>query len=101
MSRLKTVECVQAELVPVSSRKSFYGKAHVLDDLRGAHYLKSYATVVCSVSKAGRVRKYFQPETKTTRAHLKSFLATYAPRTTTEDYKKLPFEDRPPILVKV
>lgn len=101
MSNLKTVECVQTELMPVSSRKSFYGKAHVLDDLRGARYLKSYATVVCSVGKTGHVRKYFQPETKTTAAHLKSFLATYAPGMTTEDYKKLPFEDRPPIHIRV
>ena len=101
MSKLKTVECVASDLTPSSSRKSFYGRAKVLDDMHGAHYLRSYETIVCSVDADGYVRKYFQPTTKTTAAHLKSFLHWYTLGTSTADYKKLPFEDRPPIVVKV
>jgi len=77
----KTVKVVETELKPAGpgSRKSFYRKAFVLDDLNGTRYLKSYGTIVCSADADGYVRKYAEIESTTTNRHLKSFLRLYAP----------------------
>lgn len=64
----KTVRAVETELklAGPGSRKSFYRKAFVLDDLNGTKYLKSFDTVVCSADADGYVRKYAEIETTTT-----------------------------------
>lgn len=99
----KTVRVAETELKPAGpgSRKSFYRKAFVLDDLNGTRYLKSFGTVICSADADGYVRKYAEIESATTNRHLKSFLRLYAPGTDTDDVRKMAIEKRRPGLVVV
>lgn len=77
----KATKVTATELVPAGTdtRASYYRKAYVLDDGRGTRYLRSYETVICSAGEDGRVRKYAEADTKTTRRHLGSFLRLYGP----------------------
>jgi len=97
----KTVRVVETELKPArpGSRKSFYRKAFVLDDLNGTRYLKSYDTIICSADADGYVRKYAEIESATTNRHLKSFLRLYAPGVETADFGKFEVERVRPNLV--
>lgn len=97
-----TVKIVSTELKPRNGRKSFYGKALILDDLHGTRYLKSYNTVMCSADADGHVRRhgdYVNPNTGrrsfTTAAHLRSFFEAYAPDMDVKTFYGLPVEDRP------
>ena len=58
-------------------RKSFYGKARVLDDREGNHQLKSYSTLVCTIRKDGALIKLSPVATQTTRRHIRSFFALF------------------------
>lgn len=97
----KTVKVVETELKPAGpgSRKSFYRKAFVLDDLNGTRYLKSFDTVICSADADGYVRKYAEIESATTNRHLKSFLRLYAPGVATADFGEFEIERVRPNLV--
>ena len=99
----KTVRVAETELKPAGpgSRKSFYRKAFVLDDMNGTRYLKSFGTIVCSADADGYVRKYAEIESTTTNRHLKSFLRLYAPGTDTDDVRKMAIEKSRPGLVVV
>ena len=99
----KTVRVTETELKPAgpSSRKSFYRKAFVLDDLNGTRYLKSFDTIICSADADGYVRKYAEIESTTTSCHLKSFLRLYAPGTNTDDVRKMAVEKSRPGLVVI
>ena len=99
----KTVRVAETELKPAGpgSRKSFYRKAFVLDDLNGTRYLKSFDTIICSADADGYVRKYAEIESTTTNRHLKSFLSLYAPGTDTDDVRKMAVEKSRPGLVVV
>lgn len=100
---LKTVRVMETELKPAGpgSRKSFYRKAFVLDDLNGMRYLKSFDTIICSADADGYVRKYAEVESATTNRHLKSFLYLYAPGTDTGDVRKMTVEKSRPGLVVI
>lgn len=99
----KTVRVAETELKPAGpgSRKSFYRKAFVLDDLNGTRYLKSFDTIICSADADGYVRKYAEVESATTNRHLKSFLRLYAPGTGAGDVRKMTVEKSRPGLVVI
>ena len=99
----KTVRVAETELTPAGpgSRKSFYRKAFVLDDLNGTRYLKSFDTIICSADADGYVRKYAEVESATTSRHLKSFLRLYAPGTGADDVRKMAVEKSRPGLVVI
>lgn len=57
------------------SRKSFYGKAHVVDDSDGSQILYSYDTPVCKINSRGEVELLAQwDSSQTTLRHVKEFL---------------------------
>ena len=57
------------------SRKSFYGKAHVVDDSDGSQILYSYDTPVCKINDRGEVELLSMWDTsQTTLRHVKEFL---------------------------
>lgn len=58
----------------LDSRKSFYGKAVVIVSDTGTKYLKSYYTIVCSVSADGEFTRYWPGGSATTMRHINSFL---------------------------
>ena len=99
----KTVRVTETELKPAGpgSRKSFYRKAFVLDDLNGTRYLQSFDTIICSADADGYVRKYAEVESATTSRHLKSFLRLYAPGTGADDVRKMTVEKSRPGLVVI
>ena len=60
------------ELYPrYDSRKSFYGKATVLE-LDGDIYLKSYDTIVCGIV-GGEFKRFWHGWSSTTGRHIKEF----------------------------
>lgn len=57
------------------SRKSFYGKAHVVDDSDGSQILYSYDTPVCKINDRGEVELLSMwDSSQTTLRHVKEFL---------------------------
>ena len=76
------------DLVPRNGRKSFYGKAKVIERA-GVKYLRSYETVMASVNEDGAVRRHSDFRSKTTDEHVKSFLYAFS-NMDTETFRKLP-----------
>jgi hypothetical protein len=64
------------ELPCLDSRKSFYGKAHVIEHDNGTKQLKSYDTIVAEIVN-GKFRKVWDGSTQTTNRHIKSFKKFY------------------------
>ena len=63
-----------SELSPrYDSRKSFYGKAHLIHLDNGTTQLQSYDTVVCEIDKAGNFKMLWDGKTQTTSRHIKEF----------------------------
>lgn len=60
------------ELVPTNGRKSFYGKAKVIEN-NGENFLQSYNTIVCKIDKNGKFVKMWDGYSATTMAHINSF----------------------------
>lgn len=60
-------------LHPVDGRKSFYGKAGVIEE-NGNVYLRSYNTIVCGIVD-GEFRRFWDEESATTMRHVNAFLA--------------------------
>lgn len=55
-------------------RKSFYGKAHVIENESGKIFLQSYNTIVCYINKDGEFVKTWDWYSSTTMRHINSFL---------------------------
>lgn len=54
-------------------RKSFYGKAHVIELDDGTKQLQSYNTIVCQVDSNGNYKKLWDGNTQTTNRHIREF----------------------------
>lgn len=65
------------ELPCHDSRKSFYGKAHVLEDSNGNVFLKSYDTIVCYIDSAGYFHRLWSGYSTTTQRHINSLIIEY------------------------
>lgn len=66
------------ELPCLDGRKSFYGKAHVIEGCTGGHTLKSYDTLICFLYEENgevKLEKLSDAHTLTTRRHIRSFFA--------------------------
>lgn len=66
----------ELELRPIDGRKSFYGKAVVIEKDNGDVDLKSYHTVVCGI-RNGRVVRFWGGYSSTTMRHIKAFCDAY------------------------
>lgn len=95
------VEVTKTELTPTSSRKSFYGKALVLEGKDGMRWLQSYNTIMCSVDRDGHVRRHSDHRSYTTDRHVKAFLETFAPDMDPAEFRKLDVELRPTLVSAV
>lgn len=65
------------ELPCHDSRKSFYGKAHVLEDSTGNVFLQSYDTIVCYIDPTGNFHRLWDGYSATTQRHINSFILEY------------------------
>ena len=62
------------ELTPrYDSRKSFYGKAKVIELDNGIIQLQSYETIVCETDNNGYFKMLWDGNTQTTNRHIKEF----------------------------
>ena len=65
------------ELTPYTRRKSFYGKAHVIET-ENYYYLKSYDTYMCRVLKGTKnVERLSSAKSNTTSCHLSAFYSEF------------------------
>lgn len=55
------------------SRKSFYGKAKVIEHDDGIIQLQSYNTIVCEIDNNGNFKMLWDGNTQTTNRHIKEF----------------------------
>lgn len=62
------------ELQPNDSRKSFYGKARVIEKDNGEKVLQSYNTEVCKVTSGGQFVRLWSGYSATTMRHVNSFI---------------------------
>lgn len=68
------------ELTPrYDSRKSFYGKAHIIEYPDGTKQLQSYNTIVCELSPNGVFRSLWDGRTQTTSRHIREFRKQFDP----------------------
>ena len=95
------VKVTKTELMPTSSRKSFYGRAFVLEGKDSTHWLQSYNTIMCSVDRDGHVRRHSDYSSNTTSRHVKAFLETFAPDMEPAKFRKLEVEPRPTLVSAV
>lgn len=67
------------ELCPAGNdrRKSFYGKAKVLELDNGETVLQSYDTFVCKITKSGEFVRLWSGYSATTMRHVNSFLQRF------------------------
>lgn len=61
------------ELIPVDSRKSFYGKARVIQYPNGLEALVSYSTIVAARTPDGKIHRLWDGWSATTGRHIKAF----------------------------
>lgn len=81
------------ELPCMDSRKSFYGKARVIECSNGEKLLQSYETIVCKIDASGRVIRLWEGYSATTMRHINSFLSFYGiPEGGKAYWDKLPIE---------
>lgn len=81
------------ELPCLDSRKSFYGKAHVIERNNGEKLLQSYETIVCKIDCQGNVIRLWSGYSATTMRHVNSFLSFYGlPYGGKAYWEKLPIE---------
>lgn len=67
------MKTIIADLNPVGlNQKSFYGRAKIICDENGFH-LKSYDTIVCSVSNDNKFLRHWDDWSATTAKHVNSF----------------------------
>lgn len=58
-------------------RKSFYGKAKVIEEDNGEKVLQSYNTRVCRITSGGEFVRMWSGSSSTTIRHINSFLQLY------------------------
>ena len=58
------------------ARKSFYGKAHVMEDENGKTLL-SYGTKICRIDNDGNLSRLWHGNSQTTTRHVKEFLKQF------------------------
>ena len=66
----------QYELQPTNNRKSFYGKAKVIEQDSGTIELQSYNTIVARI-RNGNFERLWSGYSMTTMNHINSFLDAY------------------------
>lgn len=64
------------ELAPTNGRKSFYGKAAVIEKDNGDIELKSYDTIVARI-RNGKFERLWNGYSATTMNHINSFIDVY------------------------
>lgn len=64
------------ELTPTNNRKSFYGKAKVIEKDNGDIELRSYETIVARI-RNGKFERLWDGYSATTMNHINSFLDTF------------------------
>lgn len=64
------------ELRPTNGRKSFYGKANVIEKDNGDIELRSYNTIVARI-RNGKFERLWDSYSATTMNHINSFVNTY------------------------
>ena len=64
------------ELNPMNGRKSFYGKAKVIEKDNGDIELQSYYTIVARI-RNGKFERLWSGYSSTTMNHINSFIDTY------------------------
>lgn len=64
------------ELRPINGRKSFYGKASVIEKDNGDIELRSYNTIVARI-RNGKFERLWDNYSATTMNHINSFIDTY------------------------
>lgn len=64
------------ELNPMNGRKSFYGKAKVIEKDNGDIELQSYDTIVARI-RDGKFERLWSGYSATTMNHINSFIDTY------------------------
>lgn len=64
------------ELIPMDGRKSFYGKAEVIERDNGDIELRSYSTIVARI-RNGKFERLWGGYSATTMRHINSFICTY------------------------
>lgn len=64
------------ELKPINNRKSFYGKAAVIEKDNGDIELRSYNTIVARISN-GRFERLWNGYSQTTMNHINAFIDLY------------------------
>ena len=64
------------ELKPTNNRKSFYGKAVVIEQDNGDIELRSYNTIVCRIHN-GKFERLWSGYSVTTMNHVNSFIDTF------------------------
>jgi len=62
------------ELPCYDGRKSFYGKAHIIEHDDGTRELRSYDTIVCRLTPDNHFVKLWDDYSATTMRHINSFL---------------------------
>lgn len=65
------------ELRPVDNRKSFYGKAKVIEKDNGETVLQSYDTEVAKFTSGGEFVRLWSGYSATTMRHVNSFLQSF------------------------
>ena len=63
--------------VVCDSRKSFYGKAYVIETDNGEKILQSYETEVCMIDASGTFARMWNGYSATTMRHVNNFLALF------------------------
>lgn len=87
------------ELTPVNGRKSFNHKAKLLHNpKKSAYYLQSYDTTVAGFV-GGKVRRYYDGMSNTTRTHLAAFFDACGVKMTTKEFYALPCETAPALCI--
>ena len=66
---------MKSYLMPADGRKSFYGKAVLIDDGHGTRILQSYDTQVCKLITGGAFVKMWNGYSATTMRHINGFRA--------------------------
>lgn len=61
------------DLVPTNGRKSFNGKAKVVEFNDGVKYLYSYNTLMGAIDADGKIHRYSDYYSATTNNHVRSF----------------------------
>lgn len=83
------------DLIPTDGRKSFYGKAKVIEK-DGETLLQSYDTTVCKIDKSGEFVRMWSGYSVTTMRHINTFIEMFGiPGGGKSWWDALPVEEKP------